>query len=167
MEYFPVVDKDGKIIGKASRAECHAGTFLLHAVVHLHVLNSKGELYLQKRSENKDVQPGKWDTAVGGHLNTDETIEEALLREVAEELGIKHFEPVFIHRYQFTSDIESELIHVFFAIYDGEIHPNPMEISEGRFWTKHEIETKLGKAVFTSNFESEYKLLTQKKLLPF
>lgn len=39
---------------------------LLHPVVHLHLFNSRGELYLQKRPEWKDIQPGRWDTAVGG-----------------------------------------------------------------------------------------------------
>jgi isopentenyldiphosphate isomerase len=42
-------------------------------VVHLHVFNSRGELYLQKRPEWKDIQPGKWDTAVGGHIDLGES----------------------------------------------------------------------------------------------
>jgi isopentenyldiphosphate isomerase len=166
MEYFPLVDKEGNVTGKATRTECHSGTFLLHPVVHLHVLNSSGLLFLQKRSESKDVQPGKWDTSVGGHMDPGETVEEALSREVYEELGIKHFEPVFMHRYQFTSDIETELVYSFYTIFDGKVNPDPAEISEGKFWTKKEIEFNLGKGLFTPNFESEYKLLTQKKLLP-
>jgi isopentenyldiphosphate isomerase len=166
MEYFPLVDEDGNVTGKATRAECHSGTFWLHPVVHLHVLNSSGALYLQKRSDDKDVQPGKWDTSVGGHMDPDESVEEALRREVSEELGIRHFEPVFMHRYKFTSEIESELVHSFYTIYDGAINPDPVEISEGKFWTKNEIENKLGMGVFTPNFESEYQLLIQKKLLP-
>lgn len=166
MEYFPVVDEEGNVTGRASRTECHSGTFLLHPVVHLHVLNSSGDLYLQKRAGNKDVQPGKWDTSVGGHMDPDETVEQALRREVREELGIENFDPVFIHRYKFTSEIESELVHSFYSIYNGAIYPDPTEISEGRFWTKHEIEINLGKGIFTPNFESEYQLLTQKNLLP-
>lgn len=65
-EMFPIVDEQGTITGAATRGECHSGSKLLHPVVHLHVFNSKGELYLQKRPEWKDIQPGKWDTAVGG-----------------------------------------------------------------------------------------------------
>ena len=89
-EWFPLIDEQGNTIGKAPRRECHNGSKLLHPVVHLHIINNDGELYLQKRSTNKDIQPGKWDTAVGGHIDYGETIEEALAREVREELGITH-----------------------------------------------------------------------------
>ena len=69
-EWFPIVDEDGNTIGTALRSVCHDGkSMLLHPVVHLHFFNSKGELYLQKRSMSKDIQPGKWDTSVGGHVN--------------------------------------------------------------------------------------------------
>ena len=71
-EMFPIVDEQGTITGAATRGECHSGSKLLHPVVHLHVFNSKGELYLQKRPEWKDIQPGKWDTSVGGHIDLGE-----------------------------------------------------------------------------------------------
>ena len=80
-EMFPVVDEEGNIIGAATRGECHNGSKLLHPVVHLHVFNSRGELYLQKRPEWKDIQPGKWDTAVGGHVDLGESVEQALQRD--------------------------------------------------------------------------------------
>lgn len=73
-EMFPIVDEQGNITGAATRGECHNGSKLLHPVVHLHVFNSKGELYLQKRPDWKDIQPGKWDTAVGGHIDLGENI---------------------------------------------------------------------------------------------
>ena len=95
-EIFPIVDENGTVIGSATRGECHSGSKLLHPVVHLHVFNSKGDIYLQKRPEWKDIQPGKWDTAVGGHIDYGETPEEALRREVREELGITDFIPEFV-----------------------------------------------------------------------
>ena len=64
-EWFPLVNEEGETIGKATRKECHSGSKLLHPVIHLHIFNKDGDLYLQKRSMNKDIQPGKWDTAVG------------------------------------------------------------------------------------------------------
>ena len=46
-EKFPIVDEEGCVVGSATRGECHNGSKLLHPVVHLHVFNSKGEVYLQ------------------------------------------------------------------------------------------------------------------------
>lgn len=155
-EIFPLVDEEGKVTGRATRGECHNGSMLLHPVVHLHVFNSRGEIYLQRRPDWKDIQPGKWDTAVGGHIDYGETPEEALRREVREELGITHFKPVFIGRYVFESPRERELVYVHSTTYDGEIHPSADELDGGRFWTVQEIADAMGKDILTPNFESEY-----------
>ncbi len=102
-EIFPVVNEEGTVIGSATRGECHSGSRLLHPVVHLHVFDKQGSLYLQKRPEWKDIQPGKWDTAVGGHIDFGEDVVTALHREAREELGIDDFEPTFLKRYVFES----------------------------------------------------------------
>ena len=164
-EYFPIVTEEGVVTGKASRTECHSGTFLLHPVVHLHVFNSGGELYLQKRAMDKDIQPGKWDTSVGGHVDYGEETEDALRREVREELGITDFKPVFLRRYKFVSDREAELVNSYYTLYDGDIQPDPVEISEGKFWKISEIEQQLGKNVFTPNFENEFLEIVKPSLL--
>lgn len=146
----------GNVTGAATRGECHNGSKLLHPVVHLHVLNSRGEVYLQKRPKWKDIQPGKWDTAVGGHMDYGETPEEALRREVSEELGITDFEPERIGKYVFESARERELVYVNRTTYDGEIHPSEQELDGGRFWTIDEIRDAIGKEKLTPNFESEF-----------
>ena len=122
-EIFPIVDEEGRVIGSATRGECHSGSHLLHPVVHLHVFNSQGDIYLQRRPEWKDIQPGKWDTAVGGHIDYGETPDDALRREVREELGITEFTPQFICKYVFESKRERELVYVHCTIYDGAIRP--------------------------------------------
>lgn len=153
-EMFPVVDEEGNIVGAASRGECHNGSRLLHPVVHLHLFNSKGELYLQRRPLWKDIQPGKWDTAVGGHVDLGESVEMALRREVREELGVTDFTPETVTHYVFDSARERELVFVHRTIYDGPVTPSE-ELDGGRFWSLDEIRENLGKGLFTPNFEGE------------
>ena len=156
-EIFPLVNELGEVVGQATRRECHSGSKLLHPVVHLHVRDAEGRLFLQKRSMTKDIQPGKWDTAVGGHIDFGETVHDALLREAREELGLTGFTPEPLFSYVHESDIERELVNAFTAVVDESmIVIDPVEIDEGRFWTLPEIDANIGKGVFTPNFESEY-----------
>ena len=154
-EIFPIVDEQGNVVGSATRGECHDGSKLLHPVVHLHLFDSLGRIYLQQRPLWKDIQPGKWDAAVGGHVDFGETIEEALVREVREEVGLTDFEPQFLQRYVFESEREKELVHVFRTTYDGEVVPSD-ELDGGRFWSIEEIRAAIGGGVLTPNFEQEF-----------
>lgn len=154
-EMFPIVTETGEIIDAATRAECHNGSKLLHPVVHLHVFNSRGDLYLQKRPEWKDIQPGRWDTAVGGHIDLGECVEQALHREVSEELGITFDKAEPYEPYVFESERERELVYAFRLVYDGEITPSA-ETDGGRFWSADELRDAMGKGILTPNFEQEY-----------
>jgi len=114
---------------------------------------------LQKRPMSKQIQPGKWDTAVGGHIDYGETVEEALRREVREELGITDFVPEFLKSYIFESAIEKELVNAFRTTYNGTITPDPSELECGRFWELNEIKKNIGKGILTPNFEKEFTAL--------
>ena len=162
-EIFPIVDENGNILGQVTRGHAHDGSKILHPVVHLHVFNSRGELYLQHRPAWKDIQPDKWDTAVGGHIDLGESVGDALKREAREELGITEFTPESLGHYVFESNREKELVYVHRCIYDGPISPSKNELSGGRFWSPEEIRANIGKGIFTPNFENEYlKVLCQK-----
>lgn len=158
-EWFDLVDADGRVTGKAPRTLCHSGPGMLHPVVHIHILDSKDRIFLQKRAKTKKIQPGKWDTAVGGHVSSGETIEDALKREAAEELGIREFKVGFVARYVWETEVESELVFMFVSRYEKSIAIHTDEIEEGRFWRIKKIKESLGKGVFSPNFEHEFKIL--------
>lgn len=161
-EFLPLIDEDGNVIGKALRSECHGGSFLLHPVVHLHIFDSKGRLYLQKRSMSKKLLPGYWDTAVGGHVDYGESVKEALLRETREELGVTDADIKPLFTYLYRSMTEYEQVNAFYTVYEGPICPDASEVSDGRFFSFEEIEGLVGKDTLTPNFELEFGKIKEK-----
>lgn len=157
VEYFPIVDENGFVLAMSPRSYCRSGSKVLHPVVHLHILNRNGDLYLQKRSMKKKIQPGRWDTAVGGHVIYGESLMEALVRESSEELGFTEFNPIHLCTYVYESDIEKELVTVFVAVgRDFVLTPDHDELDDGRFWSLAEIDAHYGDGTLTPNFESEF-----------
>jgi len=165
-EIFDIVDPGGRIIGKASRREVHSNPDLIHRVVHLLVFNNKGELLLQKRSMNKDIAPGKWDTSVGGHVNSGEDIQKALKREAEEELGIGRCHAEFLYTYLFKNHRESELVSTFRTVHEGEFRFDRREIESIRFWSINEIKENLGNGILSNYFEKEFSTFLNKGLIP-
>ena len=155
-EVFPVIEPSGLVIGEATRSYCHGGSRLLHPVVHLHLVNSSMEICLQKRSARKDLYPGLWDTAVGGHVSFGESIEETLYREAGEEIGLSCFNPFWLETYVYESEKERECVSVVASVGDFDLSPDEDEVDEVRWWSLDEIEKNLGKSLFTPNFEDEF-----------
>jgi isopentenyldiphosphate isomerase len=158
-ELLPLVNDEGIVIGQATRGECHSNPALLHPVVHLHVFNWKGQLFLQKRSSSKDLFPGFWDTAVGGHVGIGETPGESLMREAMEELGIDASGSTFAAKYVWKNEHETELTYSYYIVHEGAISFDKIEIDDGRFFSKKEIEERKGHGILTPNFENELVLL--------
>lgn len=158
MELFEIVDDRGEVIGTAPRNVCHGDPSLVHRAVHVLVFNPAGELLLQLRSMDKDIQPGKWDTSVGGHLAVGESYEDAAVREMAEELGISGVGLEYLYDYPLRNEVESENIRSFRVVYEGIVRHQPEEIDEVRFWPLDEIRKNLGGGSFTPNFEQEFGL---------
>lgn len=163
-EWLPIVNEKGEVTGQAPRSVCHSGSKLLHPVVHLHITNDRHELFLQKRSMKKDLLPGMWDTAVGGHISINEKVEEALKRETFEELGITNFEARFLGNYVWESSCEQELVFSFLCTRYNHIHIDNDEVDEGRFWNRQELEEGIKQNKLTPNLIHEYRLLLKHNL---
>ncbi|MDX9701976.1 MAG: NUDIX domain-containing protein [Candidatus Auribacterota bacterium] len=160
MEQFDIVDEHGNVIGSAERSQCHGNPALLHPTVHVLVFNKQCELWMQKRSARKDIQPGKWDTSVGGHKEAGEPVICAAIREMSEEIGITPLkeELIFCYTYIMRNDIESEYITTYRYMLgdDRMIRFDPFEIDEGRFFSRRQIQSHIGSGLFTPNFEEEW-----------
>ena len=162
-EIFDLVDEIGQKVGQATRRECHSNPALMHQAVHVLVFDDEGRLFLQKRSRKKDIQPGRWDTSVGGHMQPGENPEQAALREAKEELGISSAQLAFLYQYVWRSSVETELVRTFKTVYEGPFRICADEIETARFWTIDEIKASLGRGIFTPNFEFEFRRFNQGK----
>ena len=156
LEMLPLIEPSGLVYGQATRSYCHSGARVLHPVVHLHLVDRFGRIYLQKRSMQKDLLPGRWDTAVGGHVTYGEGTLEALYRETAEELGLTAFTPVFLETDLWETTRDREFVVIYASVGHPDLSPDPAEVSEGRWWTEEEIDAARGKGILTPNFEEEF-----------
>jgi isopentenyldiphosphate isomerase len=156
-EFLPLVDETGQVTGCASRSSCHDGSKPLHPVVHLHVFDEAGRLFLQKRSSFSELEPGKWDASVGGHVLWEEDVETALRRETLEEIGLETFDPHFLARYIFESDREKELVHVYRTVHNGPFRLDPQELEDGRFFSFEAIEELIARELVTPGFAEEFR----------
>jgi len=155
-EYLEIIDENGCVKGQAERGFLHENPDLIHRTVHVIVETPDGDIVLQLRSMDKSIQPGKWDTSVGGHFIPGETPEEAAVRETEEELCFKLENPQKLYEYLWRSECESQLVTTFRATYPGPLRWNPDEITEARPWSIGEIRSQLGTGLFTPNFEVEF-----------
>ena len=164
-ELLEIVDENGAVIGTAKRSELHGNPSLIHRVIHILVFDKTGRLLLQKRSLQKDVAPGRWDTSVGGHVNPGEDILSAASREMEEELGVEKCALEYLYSYLFSNHIESELVSTFSCIYDGTFSFDEEEIEEIAFWDMEVIRGNLGKKVFSGHFEKEIRTFLTKNAI--
>lgn len=131
VEYFDVVDIFDRVVGLAPRHYIHANK-LFHRAVHIFVFNSNGELFLQKRSMDKDSAPGKWVSSCSGHVDSGEYYYDAAVRELGEEIGLYYSKDLNLAMIeQARPETGYEHVHLFVCKYDGELRLNINEVSDG------------------------------------
>lgn len=157
-EILPLIEPNGLVYGQAARSWCHGGggSKALHPVVHLHLIDREGRLYLQKRSMGKRRFPGMWDSGVGGHVAYGELAQEALYREAAEELGLYGFNPILLGTYTYESARDREFVFMYGAVGHPQVAPDNAEVTEGRWWTFPELEEALAKGILAPTFEADF-----------
>jgi len=161
-ELLDLVDEHGEIIGVVRRGDCHGNPALAHRTAHVVVRNSRGEYFLQKRSIRKLIQPGRWDTSVGGHVLAGETYETAALKELGEELGIALVDRGELrpsHDYVWKTPVETEHVRTFVLVREGPFVLQREEIDDGRFWSEADLTAAVGTGVLTPNLEEEMRQL--------
>ncbi|MBO7147099.1 MAG: NUDIX domain-containing protein [Lentisphaeria bacterium] len=165
-EFFDIIDDSGKIIGRAARSECHGNPALIHRSVRVVVYHPDGDsILLQKRSASKDIFPGRWDMAVGGHLDSGEEYADAALRELSEELGITRDVPLkVLYDIQVRNEVESENIRAFGLIHGGPFQIREEELDEVRFFSFAELRELVveKEELFTPLLVRELKILPER-----
>ncbi len=144
-ELVDIVDTNGNFVEVVSKREAHEKG-LLHKTVISEVIDSKGRWLLVKQSKDRQ-DAGQYVSPVGGHVTSGETNEEALRREVGEEIG-------------FTGDLKYELSgkkifnrHVigrhenhFFIVYKIYSNKEPVinrESESYKYFTEKELKREL------------------------
>lgn len=165
-EVLEIIDEDNRVIGSATRGECYKKGYL-HRAVNLFIFNSKGEVFLHKRSEKKLKYPLFWDMSCSEHVKPSESFLDAAKRGIKEELGIEMSlsEAIPMHRIDSVDQNgeyhDNELVVTFRGIYDGVMEFDDGEVSDGRFFKVEEVNRliKSKKLNFTPWFLKEWESL--------
>lgn len=152
IEYVQYVDKAGRPTGEiAEKYAAHNNATKTHLAFSCYIFNENGELLVTKRAETKKVWPGVWSNSVCGHVSPNERVEDAVIRRVNYELGIKIYNLVCIkkeYRYittPFNGVIENEFCPIFVATTKDIVMPNPVEVSDNK-WVNFKDYSKALKA---------------------
>ena len=138
-EIFDVVNERDEVIGRQTRSEVHR-LGLMHRAVHVLVFNSRGQVFLQKRSLLKDRQPGVWDSSASGHLDSGEAYDDCAIRELHEEIGLQLTSPPRrLFKLPATTDTDQEHVWIYRCEAEGPFVLHPEEIERGDWYTPDEV----------------------------
>ncbi len=152
IEYLDIVDEQDNVIGKDTRENVHKN-YQIHRGLHVLIVNSKGEILIQKRSLKKDDRPGYYDASVGGQVRSGETYEQAALRETQEELGFTPEHLKKICDYKSYNSKQRENRQLFIYRYEGPFILDPDEVDSVAFRSLTDIQTMINNGEkFTRGF---------------
>ena len=132
-ELVDVVDEHDRVVATVTRRRMRAER-LRHRAVFIVVVSSTGQLLVHRRSDDKDLWPGRWDVAVGGVVAAGEAWDDAARRELAEEVGITT-EPVPLPAADGAyADDDVDLVgRCYRVVHDGPISFPDGEVAEARW----------------------------------
>lgn len=154
-ELIDQVDEENNVIGVMDRAVVRARK-LPRRIVHLFVVNSKGEVYFHRIAPSKPSFGGLWASSASGYVKAGESYEAAAKRELEEELGIASAPLTHLGNLMHDFDGVKRFIGLFLCVYDGTITPDPREIAEGKFFTREEAERLLAVGPVVPSLRSLY-----------
>ena len=137
-ELVAIVDRDNRPLGAVTRRIMRQQR-LIHRATYILVLNSEGSLFIQKRSQSKDIYPGFWDIAAGGVVLAGEDYEAAALRELHEELGIKGKALDYLFDQYFEDEANQVWGRIYTCRHNGPFILQAEEIDHGRFLPPAEV----------------------------
>lgn len=141
-ELFIVVDKNDNILGYRTRYDCHHDKSFIHRTVGAVVFDDKGRVLLQKRSSTKDMGPGLWGISCAGHVRKGQEYEEALHRELIEELGVD-MPIIYVAKFVVEDEDETEMCALYKGLSNGPFKPNSNELERIEFFSPRELAYKV------------------------
>ncbi len=143
-EMVDIVDKNCKIIGTSLKREAHKKG-LLHATVIAAVINKRGDWLLVTQSKNRQ-EPGKYVCPMGGHVAHGETFEDALKREMKEELGVDDFKYRLKGKFIYNVFVCNRQENHYFIVYEVYSDTKPClshEASGYKYFSVKELKSEI------------------------
>ena len=134
-----MVDERDTVIGRQTRSEVHR-LGLMHRAIHVLVFNRAGRIFLQKRSLQKDRQPGLWDSSASGHVDRGEDYDACAVRELREELALPLSQaPLRLFKLPASPETDQEHVWVYRCQAEGPFRLQPEEIERGDWFEPERV----------------------------
>jgi len=164
-EWLPVLNENGKVIGRIARSISIASMRkFYHPVVRI-VLLHKGMLFLAKRSEEEIVSPEKLDYPFKQYVKYKQSLEDTASEVIQPYIESNAVNPRFMVRYTFEDSVVKHLVAVFVVNIPSEDFFIQENMPKGKLWTVKQIEENIGKGLFSDYFEQEFSYLKNTVLL--